>query len=289
MFEFHKMHGLGNHFIFFDEMKGDFSKLKHPGIIQTLCNGSRGIGGDGVIFIMNPANSKHQCRMQMFNVDGSEAEMCGNAIRCVAHHYRKHHHCLPGILIETKGGLREVYPADQKKGVSFYKVDMGRPEFELVSTGELAPLSHRKKVVWHDEELSPVLVNVGNPHAVIFLEAPLAEDEMVSLGPWMETHPNYPKRINVEFVEIISETEIKVSVWERGCGMTSACGTGATASAAAGMKIGKLASPVTVHMPGGDLIVSRGDRETLFMTGPVQEVAYGKLSRTFVNYLLSRV
>lgn len=285
MFGFHKMHGLGNHFIFFDEMGHDLSVLKRPKVLRLLCNPGRGMGGDGVIFIQSPRDPAHHCRMQMFNTDGTEAEMCGNAIRGVAHLYKMHHLGHEPVLIETLSGVKEVRSEAVRDGMCFYRVEMGRPTFDLVSTGELLPPSDCKPLHWQGETLEPAYVNVGNPHAMLFLSSPLTQDEMIALGAWLETHPNHPRRINVEFVEVLSPHEAKVTVWERGCGMTQACGTGATAVTAAGIKRGKLQSPVTIHMPGGDLIITQDERGVMFMTGPIQEVAAGQLSPSFLHCL----
>ncbi len=285
MFGFHKMHGLGNSFIFFDELGQDLAVLKNPRILRLLCSSGRGLGGDGVIFIQPPRDKKHHCRMQMFNTDGTEAEMCGNAIRGVAHLYRQHHLGHEPLLIETLSGVKEIHAGTVKDGKCQYRVEMGKPSFDLTATGELLSPRDRKPLHWQEETLEPVYVNIGNPHAMLFLSSPLTQDEMIALGAWLEVHPNHPRRINVEFVEILSPQEAKVTVWERGCGMTQACGTGATAVAAAGIKLGKLTSPVTVHMPGGDLVISQDERGVLFMTGPIQEVAVGQLSASFLHGL----
>jgi len=285
MHAFHKMHGLGNFFIFFDEIGQDFSRLKKAGILKSLCDCRRGVGGDGVIFMMEPRDPKHHCRMQMFNSDGTEAEMCGNAIRGVAHLYKSHNLGHEPILIETGGGVREVRFEGARDGICSYRVEMGPASFNLIVTGELLPKKEQKPLQWQDDLLEPVYVNVGNPHAVLFLQTPLGDDSMVSLGAWMETNPNHPRRINVEFVEIINKSEVRVHVWERGCGMTQACGTGATAVAAAGIKLGKLVSPVTVHMPGGDLFITADSKGTLFMAGPIEHIAVGNLMPSFIRRL----
>ncbi len=287
MFEFHKMHGLGNYFLFFDELMQDFSRLKQPQIIRTLCDVRFGVGADGLVFIMPPHDTRHQCRMQVFNADGSEAEMCGNAIRGVAHWYKKHHLGFEPILVETRSGVRQVYSSDVRDGFCMYRVEMGKVNFDLTTSGELLPEAERKPLVWDEETLTPHYANVGNPHAVLFVNQPLSQDAMMKMGAWLETHPNHPRRINIEFVEILSAHEVKVTVWERGCGMTHACGTGATAVAATGIKTGKLQSPVTVHMPGGDLILEQMGDGTMFMTGPVQEVCDGHLAPSFVNAIFT--
>jgi diaminopimelate epimerase len=282
MIGFHKLHGLGNNFIFFNEINQDLSLLKKPEVITLLCNTQQGLGSDGVIFISLPKDPKHQCRMQMFNSDGTEAEMCGNAIRGVGHLFDDMHQGITPILVETQGGVKEVSFVGVENGTTFYKAQMGKPLFDLVQTGELIAESKRKSLDWKERDFAPIYVNVGNPHAVIFLKAPFKLDEMKSAGAWLETHVNHPRRINVEFVEVISRNEASVFVWERGCGMTQACGTGATAVAAAGIKEGLFDSKITIHMPGGDLIIEQNENQVLSMTGPVQEVATGQLSSSLV-------
>ena len=288
MFEFHKMHGLGNHFLFFDELQQDFGRLKQPSILRTLCDPRFGLGADGIVFIMDALDTKNHCRMQIFNSDGTEAEMCGNAIRGVAHWYKKQHPRDEPILVETRGGIRQVYSQEVRNGVCHYRVEMGKVITDLTTTGELVPEADRKPLIWQEEPLLPYYANVGNPHCVLFLDTPLSEDAMIQLGAWLEAHPNHPRRINVEFVEVSSPKEVKVTVWERGCGMTHACGTGATAVVASGILAGKLQSPVGVHMPGGDLILEQTAEGIMFMTGPVQEVADGRLAPSFCNLLFGR-
>jgi diaminopimelate epimerase len=221
--------------------------------------------------------------MQMFNPDGSEAEMCGNAIRCVAHIYDHLHLGNSPILIETAGGIKEVSYVGVKDGEVFYKAQMGKAILDLVSTGELASEDKRKALDWNGREFKPVYVNVGNPHAVIFLDMPMTNDEMKSVGAWLESHANHPRRINVEFVEVLSRKEARIHIWERGCGMTQACGTGATAVTVAGIEKGLFDREVTIHMPGGDLTIEQTAEKDLYMTGPIREVATGTLSGSLLT------
>lgn len=285
MITFYKMHALGNHFIFIDEFEYDISYFKNPKVIRFLCDYNKGIGGDGVVFLQKPKDLTHHCRMQIFNADGSEAEMCGNAIRGAAHLFRKHQLGETQLLIETLSGPRLVSFEYETKGTSFYKVEMGKPIFDLVATGELLPANERKTLEWQGETLEPFYANFGNPHLMLFLNSPMSRDEMIALGAWLETHPNHPRRINVEFVEIKNPSEANVTVWERGCGMTQACGTGATAVAAVGIKRGLLSPPVTIHMPGGDLIITKDDKDVYYKTGPIQEIYSGILTSAFITSL----
>ncbi|MEW6709777.1 MAG: diaminopimelate epimerase [Candidatus Riflebacteria bacterium] len=285
MIGFHKIHGLGNCFIFFEEFNVDLGFLKKSEVVKILCETSRGLGSDGLVFVGSPRDPKHHCRMQMFNTDGSEAEMCGNAIRGVAHLFDHLHLGNDPILIETAGGIKEVSFVGVKDGEVFYKAQMGKAILDLVSTGELVAAEKRKPLDWNGREFSPVYVNVGNPHAVIFIDMPMTNDEMKSVGAWLESHANHPRRINVEFVEVLSRQEARVHVWERGCGMTQACGTGATAVTVAGIEKGKFDSQVTIRMPGGDLTIEQKKDGQLYMTGPIQEVATGTLSGSLLSRL----
>ncbi len=278
MIAYSKMHGLGNSFIFFDEMNQEFNLLRKPETLRLLCDARSGIGADGIIFMMPPRDPKHHCRMQMFNTDGSEAEMCGNAVRCLAHLFARRQTGAGQILIETSSGVKEVGLVNSARGESFYRAQMGPAIFDLVSTGELLPADRCKALTWNERTFEPIHVNVGNPHAVIFLKAPMSSDEMKTAGAWLETHPNHPRRINIEFVEVISRKEARINIWERGCGMTQACGTGATATAAAGIKLGHFDKQVTIHMPGGDLLIEQDPKGIMFMTGPVQEICEGQIA-----------
>lgn len=285
MIGFHKMHGLGNCFIFFDEFNQDLSFIKTPEKIRLLCTTSHGLGSDGLVFIGPPRDAKHHCRMEMFNVDGSEAEMCGNAIRGAAMLFDRKALGFSPVLIETRSGIKEVSFIKVSDGEAFYRAQMGQANFDLVRSGELVSEDRRKPLDWNSLNFEPVYANVGNPHAVIFMKNMLTHDEMKTAGAWLETHINHPRRINVEFVDVISRNEARVYVWERGCGMTAACGTGATAVAAAGIKQGLFDKKVTIHMPGGDLIIEQDDNALLYMTGPVQEVAIGQISSGMAHRL----
>lgn len=285
MIGFHKMHGLGNCFIFFDEFNQDLSFIKTPEKIRLLCTTSHGLGSDGLVFLGPPRDAKHHCRMEIFNSDGSEAEMCGNAIRGAAMLFDRKALGVAPVLIETRSGIREVSFVKVSDGEAFYRAQMGQPDFDLVRSGELVSEDKRKPLEWNDLIFEPVYTNVGNPHAVNFLSSPLSQDEMKQSGAWLETHANHPRRINVEFVEVVSRCEARVNVWERGCGMTAACGTGATAVAAAGIKKGLFDTMVTIHMPGGDLIIEQDKSGIMYMTGPVQEVAIGQIPASMAHRL----
>ena len=280
------MHHLGNHFILFDELgvgEKEYARLRTASAVRAICDSQFGLGADGVVFLRKPADNKHSCRMQMFNRDGSEAEMCGNALLALGHLFLQRHRSPAPILVETGGGVREVHATGaSEEGLPRYRIDLGQVGFDLESTGELLSAGKRKDLVWRDEALTPTYANVGNPHAVLFSDQGFENDAMLSLGAWLEMHPNHPRRINVEFARVLDPHQVQVHVWERGCGMTNACGTGAAAVAASGIRQGRLKSPVTVNRPGGRLLIELEGAST-FLTGAVQEVADGRLSESFVK------
>ncbi|MBF0409245.1 MAG: diaminopimelate epimerase [Candidatus Riflebacteria bacterium] len=288
MISFQKMHHLGNSFVFFSEIEEgseSLSFLRNPEIIKMICDPGTGLGSDGVVFLRSPANSENHVRMQMFNKDGSEAEMCANALLGLGHKYLQIFPSHNAVRVETVGAVREIVAQGAKNNLPTYKIKLGKINFDLVGSGDLLPEGKRKPLIWQEEKFEPVYASVGNPHAVLFMKSPMSSDSMLSVGAWLETHSNHPKRINVEFASVVNEHEVAVNVWERGCGITSACGTGAAAVAAAGIKNGKLKSPVTVKMPGGEILIEIAG-ENVFLTGSVTEVASGHFSAAFFNKFL---
>lgn len=286
MYKFFKMNGLGNSFIFFDEAQQDFSLLKNAQIIKTLCSNGEGIGADGVVFVETPVDaSKNNCKMQIFNEDGTEAEMCGNALRCVAHLFIGQRVSRNDLRIETASGVKRVSLAYKTDETSFYRAELGKPSFDLEQSGELLPLKERELIAVDGQVFEPIYVNVGNPHAVLFLDEMPELETIKAVGRAIELHKNHPRRINVEFVKVLKRDLCEVTVWERGCGITKACGTGATALVAAGIKRGLFDSKVRVKMLGGVLDIEQDSNGFMHMTGPVQEVAYGHLSGLFLDHL----
>lgn len=268
---FSKMHGLGNDYIVIEEIKEEIiPESKKNEVSAELCRRGFSIGADGVIFVC-PSETE-DIRFRIFNSDGSEAEMCGNGIRCFSKFvYDK------GILqkeklnVETFGGTKIVNIQVKNGEVASSKVDMGKSTFK---TSEIPMISENEEFL--DLELmvngTPyrmTTVSVGNPHAVIFTDnidnVPLNE-----VGPAIENHEAFPERINVHFVEILSKNEINMTTWERGAGFTYACGTGATSCALSGFKLGKLDNNVLVHLPGGDLRIEVYEKDNVlgaFMEG----------------------
>lgn len=264
--KFYKMHGIGNDYIYFDCFK---TPVPNPSELAIrLSDRHFSIGGDGVILLC-PSNVA-DCKMRMFNADGSEGKMCGNGVRCVG----KLAHDLGYVngnicCVETLSGIKTLeFTFDGRGKVESAKVDMGAAELN----GEKIPSAFRgEKVVGAPLEVggrqySVTLVSMGNPHCVTF-EDPDAVD-LEKTGKLFENHPAFPERINTEFVKVIRRNELKMRVWERGSGETLACGTGACAAAVAATLNGYCGKneEITVHLRGGDLKIVYTD-EAVYMTG----------------------
>jgi diaminopimelate epimerase len=258
---FVKMHGLGNDFVLIDARQQNLEKVDLSQLATSICDRHFGVGADGLLVVW-PSEKAHY-RMQIINSDGSEPEMCGNGIRCFAKYvYEKDNLKAEEIIsIETLAGI--ILPAvilSLEKKVIGVEVDMGIPQDQ--GKVELEGYNFHK-------------VSMGNPHAVAIVED-LTKINLYEIGPKIETNPHFPNRTNVEFVEIINDKEIEVSVWERGAGETLACGTGACASVVAATLAGKTGKHVLVHLPGGNLDIQWGEDNRILMRGPAVTVFEGK-------------
>lgn len=265
---FTKMHGLGNDFVVIDALpsapKARRSRLKvTPQVAQFIGDRRFGVGFDQLLWLKP---GKPCVQMVIFNPDGSQAEMCGNGIRAAALYLKTHHARF------KKAKFLEIHTLGGRKRVEFtrggnMKVDMEKPLIERQAERLTGP---------HGEVVFD-RINMGNPHAVVWVDR-LGEARAEERGPWLETHPAFPGRTNVEFVEKKGPQEIQVRVWERGAGFTLACGTGACASAVSGIAAGKLKSPVRVNLPGGSLTIhwSGNAEEPVYMEGPATEVFVGQ-------------
>ncbi len=270
---FSKMHGLGNDYVVIDESdKIIIPEEKKPEIVEEICRRGFSIGADGVIFVAPASIENADIRFRIFNSDGSEAEMCGNGIRCFAKYvYENEIVQTDQILVETLGGIKEVDLDVEGGEVRASTVDMGIPTF---LTREIPMISDKdefldSELIVDGKPLKMTAVNVGNPHAVIFTEN-IEEIKLNEIGPLIENHPAFPQKTNVHFVNIINRNEIEMITWERGAGFTFACGTGATSCVTAGFKLGKLDEEVEVHLPGGELLIiiyKFGDEVRVFMEG----------------------
>ena len=257
---FTKMHGLGNDYLYvYDAVPENIASLS-----QRLSERHFGAGSDGMIYIA--PSKKADFSMRIFNADGSEANMCGNGIRCVGKYvYDKGFTDKTRLTVETLSGVKTLKLLLKNGKVERVTVSMGK-----------AVVSPPQTLEADGEAVTYVPVSVGNPHAVIFCEnADCAPVE--TLGSAMERNPAFPDGVNVEFVQVLSPREMRMRVWERGSGVTLACGTGATASAYATMISGRCSREVTMHLLGGDLQIRLADDGHLFMTGPAVEVFSGEI------------
>lgn len=273
--KFTKMHGLGNDFI----VVAGFSSV--PDQVSEwavrVCDRHFGIGGDGLVFIL--PSEQADFRMRIFNSDGSEPEQCGNAVRCVGKYvYDYGLTDKEEVTLETGAGLQVLQLRVEQGRVAQVTVDMGEPKL----AGKIVPTTiDAEQVVLHPievdgEEFAFTAVSMGNPHAVIFVDS-LGEIDLHGTGPKIETHAYFPRKTNVEFVQLHSENEVTMHVWERGAGETLACGTGACSVAVAGVLNGKTSRHVLVHLKGGDLQIEWREADNhVYMTGPAVVVFAGE-------------
>jgi diaminopimelate epimerase len=297
---FTKMHGLGNDFILIDCLKNEFGVRgqEFGELSKELCHRRFGIGADQMLLLC--PSTAADFKMLIFNSDGSEVEMCGNGIRCLAKYVWDRGLSDKDVLeVETLAGI--IRP---EKHNDLVRVDMGEPVFEperipvkisnesLVTSNELknkkdyGDLSlvtrHSSLIIDYplqieDREFKITCVSMGNPHAVIVVDK--AKDFPVAYyGERIENNPLFPKRTNVEFIEVLNSSEIRMRVWERGSGETMACGTGAAASAAASHIKGYTGRDVTVHLAGGDLNINWAEDNHIYMKGPATEVFTGTIN-----------
>lgn len=276
--KFTKMHGAGNDFVVIDGAKEVIPEEHLPAIARRACNRNMGIGADGLILVLNSRVANF--RMRMINPDGSEAEMCGNGIRCFAKYVfdRKLHRDVI-LTVETLGGIKTLKLNAAGGKVQTVRVDMGEPKLlrsEIPMKGDNTKvIAEPLKIAGKKIEIT--CVSMGNPHCVSFVDN-VDNYPVDKIGPEIENHPHFPQRTNAEFVEVLNQQEIKMRVWERGASETLACGTGACASAVASMLNDKVSRKVTVHLPGGDLFIEWMGDNKVFMTGPAEEVFEGKVS-----------
>ncbi len=276
---FAKMHGLGNDFVVIgamDEMPLPEEKLDD--FVRFVCDRHFGIGADGVIWVL--PSQVASFKMRIFNPDGSEAEMCGNGIRCaVKWFYERDYAKSDTVSVETLAGIKKVWVQVSEGKVKAVTVNMGEPIFEPIKIPTtLGNEKQALEVPLHVEgsgDFTVSAVSMGNPHCVIFwdnVEAFPVEE----IGPKIEQHKAFPQRTNVEFVEVVSRNKLKVRVWERGAGLTLACGTGACASLAIAAITGRTERKAQVQLPGGELTIEWRDDGRIYMTGPAVEVFRGE-------------
>ncbi len=274
--KFTKMHGCGNDYVYVNLFE---EKVEDPAAVSiTVSDRHFGIGSDGLITI-GPSDVA-DFRMRIYNADGSEAEMCGNGIRCVAKYVYDHKLTdKTDISVESGAGIKYLTLYVENDKVQQVRVDMGEP---ILEPAQIPVVAEGEKVVDEPIEVcgqtwNMTCVSMGNPHAVVFVED-TEHFELEKYGPYFENHERFPKRTNTEFVQVLSRTEANMRVWERGSAETWACGTGTCATVMACILNGKTDDKVLVHLRGGDLTIEY-DRATnhVFMTGPATEVFEGEI------------
>jgi diaminopimelate epimerase len=274
--KFTKMHGIGNDYVYVETFSQP-APMDPARLAVTISDRHFGVGSDGLILIM-PSNVA-DARMRMFNADGSEGEMCGNGVRCVAKYLYDHGLARKDrVTVETGRGLLALDLEIEGGSVRRVRVDMGAPivkatEIPTLLSGE-PPVDAPIRI--DDRTLAATAVSMGNPHAVIFVDD-VGRFPLETLGPKLEHHPMFPRRVNVHIVDLVGPREVRMRTWERGSGITLACGTGACAVCVAGVLTGRTGRQILAHLPGGDLELEWPDRRaSVFMTGPATEVFSGE-------------
>ncbi|WP_456277818.1 diaminopimelate epimerase [Bacillus sp. AK128] len=275
---FTKMHGLGNNYVYIDVFKTELQEEILADLAVKVSSVYTGIGSDGLILIC--PSEQAPVKMRIFNNDGSEGRNCGNGLRCVAKYAYEN-----GIveenkfLIETLSGLVEATVHEQNGEVNSVTVNMGKPRLsreEIPMLGESAEKIVNEPFLVNGETFNLTAVSMGNPHCIMYVDD-INVAPVTTLGPIIEKDPRFPESVNVEFVEVVNDQEIHFRVWERGSGVTQACGTGACAAVVASVLNEKTirGQETTVHLAGGDLLITWADSGEVYMTGPAEVITEG--------------
>jgi diaminopimelate epimerase len=283
---FTKMEGLGNDYIYINNIQEQVPEDRLPALSVAVSERHFGVGSDGLIVILAPTEPDHDFRFRMFNADGSEGEMCGNGIRCFARYcYDRGLTAKTSLRVQTLAGT--IVPQillDESGAVTGVRVDMGEPRLRR----SLIPMTGAEAERVVDEPLEVdgrtyriTTVSTGNPHVMIYTDDVDAVDLAV-VGPKFERHAVFPRRINVHFVQVLGPAELKMRTWERGSGITLACGTGASAVLVASHLLGHTGRSALVHLPGGDLRIAWDEASNhVFKTGPATFVCDGTFLKKF--------
>ncbi len=274
--KFTKMHGIGNDYIYVNCLEKEIANPSE--VAKFVSDRHFGIGSDGLVMILPSAQADF--RMRMLNSDGSEAEMCGNAVRCVGKYvYDNGLTAKKVVTIETLAGIKVLDMTVENRKVTLVKVDMGEP---ILKPKDIPVLSDKDLFVSEPVDVDGQVfkvtcVSMGNPHAVTYVED-VAGFPLELVGPKMEKHPLYPRKINAEFVQRIDRQTLKMRVWERGAGETMACGTGACAVLVATVLNGLCDRKATIKLLGGDLYIEWNEQDNhVYMTGPATKVFDGEI------------
>ena len=277
--KFTKMHGCGNDYIYVDGAREIIPAERKSEVVKFLSDRHFGIGGDGVIFI-NPSDVA-DFEMEMYNMDGSRSEMCGNGIRCVGKYVYDH-----GLTWKTSlsivscGKIKYLELTVEDGKVAKVRVNMGSPVLEAAEIPVVASQSPvvDTPIAVDGREYRMTCVSMGNPHAIVYVDEMIDDETMAKIGPLFEHHERFPRRVNTEFVKVLDRERVQMRVWERGTGETLACGTGACAVTVASILNGLTEDGITVELLGGNLEIF-WDREenVVYMTGPATTVFEGEI------------
>lgn len=281
MLKFTKMHGIGNDYVYVNCFKETVSDPEKLSIFVS--DRHFGIGSDGLVLIM--PSDKADFRMRMFNADGSEGMMCGNATRCIGKYvYDNGMTDKTDITLETKSGIKRLKLFVKDGKVETVLVDMGKAIIKPADIPVRSELDTfiSQKITVNGKEETVTCVSMGNPHCVLFTDTPVDTIELEKIGPYFENHELFPERINTEFANVLDDHTVKMRVWERGSGETWACGTGACAAAVAACLNGycKQGEEITLKLRGGDLAITYNEDGTVLMRGPAAKVFDGELDET---------
>ncbi|WP_067841612.1 diaminopimelate epimerase [Amphibacillus sediminis] len=276
---FIKMHGLGNSYIYINTLEVKLDEDRLPELAQAVSDINTGIGSDGLILITS--SQKAEIGMRMFNKDGSEGKTCGNGLRCVAK-YAYEHQLTNGeqFEIETRAGSVKAEIHLDNGVVDSVTIDMGKPALNRSSipmTGDDQSVVIAEPFAVDGQDLTLTAVSMGNPHAVFFVDR-IEQAPLLQLGPIITNDSRFPEGVNVEFIEMLNRTEMHFRVWERGSGVTQACGTGACAAVVAAVLNGYADKneSITVHLAGGDLVIKWTNDDHVWMTGPAVTIMEGQ-------------
>lgn len=281
MLKFTKMHGIGNDYVYVNCFKETVSDPEKLSIFVS--DRHFGVGSDGLVLIM--PSDKADFRMRMFNADGSEGMMCGNATRCIGKYvYDNGMTDKTDITLETKSGIKRLKLFVKDGKVETVLVDMGKAIIKPADIPVRSELDTfiSQKITVNGKEETVTCVSMGNPHCVLFTDTPVDTIELEKIGPYFENHDLFPERINTEFANVLNDHTVKMRVWERGSGETWACGTGACAAAVAACLNGycKQGEEITLKLRGGDLAITYNEDGTVLMRGPAAKVFDGELDET---------
>ncbi|MDQ0225514.1 diaminopimelate epimerase [Metabacillus niabensis] len=278
-FQFTKMHGLGNNYVYVNMFQEQLQEEQLSGIAKKVANVHTGIGSDGLILICPSENAP--VKMRIFNNDGSEGKNCGNGLRCVAKYAYEHKIVTDTeFKIETLSGLVDAKVHVDNDTVTLVTVDMGEPKLlksQIPMEGKPDSKTINERIEFNGQQYEVTTVSMGNPHIIFYVDD-IETAPVTTLGPIVEKDPRFPEGVNVEFVQVVSEDEIHFRVWERGSGVTQACGTGACAAVVSSVlnELTQAGKDTTVHLAGGDLTINWTTDGRVLMTGPAEVICTGE-------------